>query len=52
MSFNPNQPHNSIPKLPPKKELETKAILKKTITASRSLAALKGQLVAFQILTF
>jgi len=42
MSFNPNQPHNSIPKLPPQKELETKAILKKTITASRSLAALKG----------
>jgi Fic family protein len=42
MSIDPNKPYNELPKLPPKGELETKAILKKTISASRSLAELKG----------
>ncbi len=42
MSFDPNLPYNELPKLPPACEIETKAVLKKTITASRALAELKG----------
>lgn len=40
--MNPNQPYNDLPLLPPKAELETPAVLKKTIAANRMLAELKG----------
>jgi Fic family protein len=42
MSFNPEKPYNDLPLLPPKAEIETKAILKKVISAGRALAELKG----------
>ncbi|WP_417858795.1 Fic family protein [Xanthomarina gelatinilytica] len=42
MSYNPEVPYNSLPLLPPKKEVESMAILKKTIAASRALSELKG----------
>lgn len=40
--FDRNSPFNDLPPLPPTTELETKAILKKAIAASRALAELKG----------
>ncbi len=40
--YNPEIPYNSLPILPPKKEMESTTILKKTITASRALSELKG----------
>ena len=42
MVFLPDQPYNDLPLLPPKAEIETKAILKKAISAGRALAELKG----------
>jgi Fic family protein len=40
--FNPNKPHNSLPRLPPPQEkIETAAILKKCISARVALAELK-----------
>jgi Fic family protein len=42
MKFDPQKPFNDLPLLPPKNDLETKAILKKTVTAGRALAELKG----------
>ena len=42
MSFNPNKPYNSLPKLPPKKEVETKEILKRCIEARSLLSELKA----------
>ena len=42
MAFDPNRPYNELPPLPPKFEVETKDVLKKTITAGRALAELKG----------
>jgi len=42
MAYNPLFPFNDLPNLPPKIEIETKLILKKTITASRALSELKG----------
>ena len=42
MNFDPNKPYNDLPLLPPKGDIETKAILKKTISANRALAGLKG----------
>jgi Fic family protein len=42
MSFDPDKPYNDLPLLPPKTELETKAVLKKTIAANKALAELKG----------
>ena len=42
MSFDPDQPYNDLPLLPPKRELETKAVLKKCVAANRALAELKG----------
>jgi Fic family protein len=42
MDFNPAIPYNELPLLPPKAEIETKAILKKVAMAGRSLAELKG----------
>ena len=42
MAFNPAVPYNDLPFLPPRAEIETKAILKKLALAGRSLAELKG----------
>jgi len=42
MSFNPAEPYNDLPLLPPTGELETKAVLKKCVAANRALAELKG----------
>jgi Fic family protein len=42
MKYNPLNPYNSLPDLPPKADIETKDILKKTIFASRALSELKG----------
>ena len=41
MTFDRNRPHNALPKLPPKVELETKRVLKKLIGARTALAELK-----------
>ncbi|MFZ5762575.1 MAG: protein adenylyltransferase Fic [Thermodesulfobacteriota bacterium] len=40
-SWNPGQPYNALPLLPPKADLETKAVLKQCITARAALAELK-----------
>ena len=42
MSFDPNQPYNDLPLLPPPGDLETKHVLKKCVAANRALAELKG----------
>lgn len=42
MAFLPDNPFNELPSLPPRAEIETKAILKKAISAGRALAELKG----------
>lgn len=44
MSYNPTKPFNELPDLPPKVDIETKAILKKVILASRALSELKGSI--------
>ena len=40
--FDPKVPYNDLPPLPPRVEVETKAVLKKVAAAGRSLAELKG----------
>jgi Fic family protein len=40
-AWRPDQPHNSLPRLPPAIELETKSILKQCISARAALAELK-----------
>jgi Fic family protein len=42
MKFNRSKPYNQLPPLPPRAEIETRAILKKTILANKSLAKLVG----------
>jgi Fic family protein len=42
MRFNPRKPYNELPALPPNADVETKAILRKAISAGRTLAELKG----------
>jgi cell filamentation protein, protein adenylyltransferase len=42
MAFDPKVPYNDLPPLPPRAEIETKAVLKKVASAGRSLAELKG----------
>jgi len=42
--FNRKTPYNSLPILPPKTNLETTKVLRKTIDASRALAQLNGML--------
>lgn len=44
-NFNRNKPYNSLPLLPPKADMETKNILRKTISAGRALAQLNGTLL-------
>jgi Fic family protein len=48
--FNPDQPYNQLPLLPPTQDLETKAVLKACIGARTALAELKqaGQLLPNQ----
>jgi Fic family protein len=41
MKFNPNRPFDSLPALPPAKELETKSVLKACVVARAALASLK-----------
>lgn len=40
--FDRNAPFNDLPALPPASEVETPAVMKKTVSASRALAELKG----------
>lgn len=40
--FDRNLPYNDLPALPPAGEIETSAVLKKAISASRAMAELKG----------
>lgn len=42
MSFDPEKSFNDLPLLPPKAEIETKATLKKAISANKALGELKG----------
>jgi Fic family protein len=42
MSFDPNQPYNDLPLLPPPGDLETRQVLKKCVAANKALAELKG----------
>lgn len=41
MAYDPHMPHNALPKLPPKVEVETRAVLKACVTARAALAELK-----------
>lgn len=43
--FNRKIPYNDLPLLPPKADIETKSILRKTISAGRALAQLNGTLM-------
>lgn len=40
--YSADKPYNNLPLLPPKAKIESVAVLKKTITASRALSELKG----------
>lgn len=42
MVFDPRKPHDGLPLLPPAIELETRAVLKQCLGATRALAELKG----------
>jgi hypothetical protein len=42
MPYDKDKPYNNLPLLPPKHELETKAVLKKAISATAALAELRG----------
>jgi len=42
VTFDPDSPYNELPVLPPKAEVETRAVLKKAISAARAVAELKG----------
>lgn len=50
MSFDPEQPYNDLPQLPPEVDIENKTILKKCVSASMALAELKqvGHLIPNQ----
>ena len=41
MSFDPDKPYNDLPLLPPKAELETKAVLRKANAANKALGGVK-----------
>jgi cell filamentation protein, protein adenylyltransferase len=45
MPFDPDKPYNDLPLLPPKVELESKAVLRKAIGANKALAELRGELI-------
>ena len=40
-NWHPEQPYNALPLLPPSREIETRAVLKRCITARAALAELK-----------
>ena len=42
MSFDPEEPYNDLPLLPPPRDLETKLVLKRCVAANKALAELKG----------
>lgn len=42
MPYDPQRPYNDLPLLPPPSDLESKAVLKKAISANKALAVLKG----------
>ncbi len=42
MVFESRKPYNDLPSLPPRMDVETKAVLRKTANAARALAELKG----------
>ena len=42
MTYDPTTPYNDLPPLPPAVETETKAVLKRALSAGRALAELKG----------
>lgn len=42
MSYTPGHPYNDLPDLPPKEQVETRAVLKETVRAGRLLSELKG----------
>jgi Fic family protein len=42
MRFDPGKPFNDLPLLPPAADMETRAVLKKSLSAGRMLAELKG----------
>jgi hypothetical protein len=44
-NFDRKKPFNDLPLLPPKADIETKNILRKTISAGRALAQLNGTLL-------
>lgn len=44
-NFDKNKAYNRLPSLPPKADIETKTILRKTISAGRALAQLNGTLL-------
>jgi len=44
-TFKKEKPYNDLPLLPPKVNLETKNVMRKTITASRALAQLNGAII-------
>ena len=44
-NFDKSLPYNNLPLLPPILDIETKAVLKKTVTAGRALAQLNGTLI-------
>jgi Fic family protein len=48
--YNPGQPYNDLPRLPPDRDVETKAVLKKCVAARAALAELKlaGNLIPDQ----
>lgn len=46
MKFNPEEPYDDLPLLPPMVDIETKQILRKTIAAGRALAQLNGTLLS------
>ncbi|WP_413534095.1 Fic family protein [Empedobacter brevis] len=45
IEFNRKTPYNNLPLLPPENDIETKNVLKKTISAGRALAQLNGTLL-------
>lgn len=50
-TFNRKIPYNDLPSLPPKVDVETKRILRKTISAGRALGQLNGALINLPNLT-
>jgi hypothetical protein len=50
MAFDPRTPYNDLPGLPPSADIETRRVLRKTVTAARELAELRqvGRLIPNQ----